>query len=629
LTMMGGGWLYLLFAGWLVAVVVGQELGVTMCCPAGRVLKIVKNNGKRLGGWRKERGDEYIPKCVRNRRAPKDTLEGSTIAVVDGENEDLVVVKKTGVKLPACTIGRKFQMVSLKSKDIVNEGSGDIEEVENTNRVRLGDYLCGKSKCHKGNVYVDDKPVCDDGWDDTDANVVCKELGFTAGGYSTKESYFGKVDLERQSGFDEVRCSGRESSLVDCRHESHDDCGDGEGAGVVCYRGIGYEDYSSGSTGSSSSSSSAAVPLTITGDLVLGDNTTYKAGEFCLAGVIQGEDEWDKEVPEGEAVAVMCEPCKSEILCHVLLIDMFDQLGGGDAIKTDGSYGTPVHNNYIGYIADKNGDGMVDFKEFKAKMEDYVEKIFNELDKDDNGSLDKDVSMKTLSATFFSRVLDELFLLIDMNQDDILAVEDIQAPESVYDRNKDGKISLTELNGVSLIKLPAPVYRLYASLDKDKNEKLSLDEANNFIKGALAMIDRNQDCSINIDEVIASLDECKLPKQYQLAVKLLGDYYLEMGDFFLRELVAAADSDGDKKATLAEIIGLKDPAVLFDIPYVAVRLGSPNYGTLAFLTGDRYGPGYGSRWEHQQAVVEMWLNVLYDFVDNRTFQSAPTDYCGL
>ena len=185
--------------------------------------------------------------------------------------------------------------------------------------MRLGDYRCGKSKCHKGNVYVDDKPVCDDGWDDTDANVVCKELGFSSGGYSTKESYFGKVDLERQSGFDEVRCSGRESSLVDCRHESHDDCGDGEGAGVVCYREPGdydeYEDYSynSGSSRSSSSSSSAAVSLTSTGDLVLADNTTYQAGEFCLAGVFQGEGEWDKEIPEGEAVAVMCEPCKSEV----------------------------------------------------------------------------------------------------------------------------------------------------------------------------------------------------------------------------------------------------------------------------------------------------------------------------
>merc|ERR1711970_1167999 len=640
LSMMGGGWLYLLSAVWLVAVVGGEDLGVSMCCPSGRILKMVKNNGKRLGGYRKERGDEYIPKCVRNRRGPKDTLEGSTIAVVDGEDEALVVVKKTGVQLPACTVGRKFQMVSLSSKDNEgsgDEGSGDVEEVDTSSHVRLGDYSCGKSKCYKGNVYVDDKPVCDDGWDDTDANVVCKELGFISGGYSTKESYFGKVDLERQSGFDEVRCSGRESSLVDCRHESHDDCGDGEGAGVVCYREPGdydeYEDYSynSGSSrsSSSSSSSSAAVPLTSTGTLVLADNTTYQAGEFCLAGVFQGEDEWDKEIQEGEAVAVMCEPCKSEVLCHVLLIDVFEQLGGGDAIITDGSYGTPVHNNYIGLAADKNGDGMVDFKEFKAKVDDYVEKIFSELDKDDDGSLDKDVSMKTLSVTFFSRVLDELFLLIDMNQDDILAVEDMNAPVSVFDRNKDGRISLTEFFRVSLINLPAPVYRLYASLDKDKNEKLSLDEAKNFIKGAFAIIASNKDCSINIDEFIASLDECKLPKQYQLAVKLLGDHYLEMGDFFLRELVAAADADGDKKTTLAEIIGLKDPAVLFDIPYVAVKMGSPNYGTWSFLTGDRRDLGYDARGEHKQAVVEMWLNVLYEFVDNRLFQAAPTDYCGL
>ena len=115
---MGGVWLYLLPAVWLVAVAGGQDVGVSMCCPTGRVLKMVKNNGERLGAYRhrKERGDEYIPKCVRNWRAPKDTLEGSTITVNNGENEDLVVVKKTGVNLPACTLGRKFQMVSLKSK---------------------------------------------------------------------------------------------------------------------------------------------------------------------------------------------------------------------------------------------------------------------------------------------------------------------------------------------------------------------------------------------------------------------------------------------------------------------------------------------------------------------------------
>ena len=123
---MGGGWLFLLSSVWLVAAAAGgQDVGVSMCCPAGRVLKMVKNNGKRLGGERRgmSRGDEYIPKCVRSRRAPKNALEGSTITVVDKEYSGLtempaagersVVVRKTEVRMPSCHLGRKFQMVRL------------------------------------------------------------------------------------------------------------------------------------------------------------------------------------------------------------------------------------------------------------------------------------------------------------------------------------------------------------------------------------------------------------------------------------------------------------------------------------------------------------------------------------
>merc|ERR1711909_188257 len=565
----------------------------SMCCPAGRVLKIVKNNGRKLGG--KERGDEYIPKCVRNRRAAKDTLEGSTITVDDGGDEDLVVVKKTGVQLPACTLGRKFQMVSLKGKDDTgNEGSGEVERIS---RVRLGDWDCGKSKCHKGNVYVDDKPVCDDGWDDTDANVVCKELGFTSGGYATVESHFGKVDLETQSGFDEVDCWGGESSLVNCLHDSDHDCYDGEGAGVVCY------DYGS---------PISAVPLTSTGDLVLADNTTYQAGEFCLAGVFQGEDEWDKEVQAGEAVAVMCEPCKSEVLCSVLLLDFFDSNPRFTFEADERNFGT------------KNTALVGDFKEFKDGVHEYIKKVFSVLDKDEDGSLDNDDSLKSLSAKFFLQLLNETFSFFDVNEDSIMSVEDAP-PRAFDDRNDDGKISLREVLGLGLIHLPAPLYRLYVTLDKDKNEKISIEEATNFLKSALAIIDKNEDCSIDMDEIISTLDESKLPKQYQLAVKLLGGYFLELADFIIQEFIAAADADGDKNTTLAEIISLKDPSVLFDILNIIV-LGE-NSAPLHFIMGHRSGP-MGGQPQHQ-AVVEMWLHVLYDFVHNRMFQSAPTDYCGL
>ena len=124
LSMMGGGWLCLLAAVYLVGVQ-GEDVGVSMCCPAGRILKIVKNNGKKLGGWRKERGEDYIPKCVRSRRGPKDTLDGSSIVVVQddmagldgmtGAGEKPMVAKKTGVMMPRCSLGRKFQMVNLKA----------------------------------------------------------------------------------------------------------------------------------------------------------------------------------------------------------------------------------------------------------------------------------------------------------------------------------------------------------------------------------------------------------------------------------------------------------------------------------------------------------------------------------
>merc|ERR1719228_1246165 len=248
------------------------------------------------------------------------------------------------------------------------------------------------------------------------------------------------------------------------------------------------------------------------------------------------------------------------------------------------------------------------------------------LDTDEDGSLNEDVSVKSLSAKVFIETLNELYQFFDVNQDDIMSVEDAP-PRAFYDRNDDGKISLREVFRMSLINLPAPLYRLYAALDKDKNEKISIEEATNFVKAALSVIDQNGDCSIDIDEFITSLDQSHLPKNYQLAVKLIGDYYFELGDYILKEFVAAADVDGNKKTTLAELLGLKDPAILFNIFDIVQDLGLPNMSNIYFIMGksERYRPNYRDK---EQAVLEMWLNVLYDFVDNQKFQSAPTDYCG-
>ena len=76
--------------------------------------------------------------------------------------------------------------------------------------------------------------VCDDGWDITDANVVCRQLGYTGATSVLSFAYFG-----RGSGpihYDDVACTGSETRLADCSHRgigSHN-CGHSEDAGVVC-----------------------------------------------------------------------------------------------------------------------------------------------------------------------------------------------------------------------------------------------------------------------------------------------------------------------------------------------------------------------------------------------------------
>ena len=77
--------------------------------------------------------------------------------------------------------------------------------------------------------------LCDDSWDDDDASVVCRQLGFSATGataftQSWFDAGFGPILL------DDVYCVGTERRLADCPANPIGDhnCRHSEDAGVRC-----------------------------------------------------------------------------------------------------------------------------------------------------------------------------------------------------------------------------------------------------------------------------------------------------------------------------------------------------------------------------------------------------------
>ncbi|XP_028650989.2 neurotrypsin isoform X1 [Erpetoichthys calabaricus] len=76
--------------------------------------------------------------------------------------------------------------------------------------------------------------VCDDGWTDRDATVVCRQLGFEGLSKARSMAYFGEG--QGPIHLDNVKCSGHEQTLRQCEAQEQDkhNCRHSEDAGVIC-----------------------------------------------------------------------------------------------------------------------------------------------------------------------------------------------------------------------------------------------------------------------------------------------------------------------------------------------------------------------------------------------------------
>ncbi|XP_045395171.1 neurotrypsin-like [Lemur catta] len=76
--------------------------------------------------------------------------------------------------------------------------------------------------------------ICDDGWSDKDAAVVCRQLGFKGPARARGVAYFGEG--AGPIHVDNVKCTGHERSLADCIKQDigRHNCRHSEDAGVIC-----------------------------------------------------------------------------------------------------------------------------------------------------------------------------------------------------------------------------------------------------------------------------------------------------------------------------------------------------------------------------------------------------------
>eukprot|EP00521_Asterionellopsis_glacialis_P013350 CAMPEP_0195305918 /NCGR_PEP_ID=MMETSP0707-20130614/36937_1 /TAXON_ID=33640 /ORGANISM="Asterionellopsis glacialis, Strain CCMP134" /LENGTH=531 /DNA_ID=CAMNT_0040370127 /DNA_START=69 /DNA_END=1661 /DNA_ORIENTATION=- len=129
--------------------------------------------------------------------------------------------------------GNRAETNIASPKDDKSRESRELEDSEGDIQLIMNGRVSSKQGIL--HVYHDGVwgSVCDDDFTNINANVVCRQLGYT-GGYAVGKALFGYG--KGPVWLDDVICSGTEEKLVDCQNNGwgEENCGHDEDVGVVC-----------------------------------------------------------------------------------------------------------------------------------------------------------------------------------------------------------------------------------------------------------------------------------------------------------------------------------------------------------------------------------------------------------